>query len=69
METVSLSKTQLDQQVRIGTTLSSPLRTEFIAFLCAQAEVFAWSYNDMPNIPHDVISHQLNISPNFKPIW
>ncbi|CAL8174399.1 unnamed protein product [Prunus armeniaca] len=32
------------------------------------AKVFAWSYDDMPGISPDVISHKLNISPAHKPV-
>ncbi|CAL2247426.1 unnamed protein product [Prunus armeniaca] len=67
LETISISDTQ-DRQVRIGTSLSSSLRTDFITFLRANTEVFAWSYNDMPGISPDVISHKLSITPYFQPV-
>ncbi|XP_021812766.1 uncharacterized protein LOC110755794 [Prunus avium] len=68
LESVTLSEAQPDRQVRIGTTLSSALLADFIAFLRANTEVFAWSYNDMPGIAPSVISHKLSICPTFKPI-
>ncbi|CAL2266367.1 unnamed protein product [Prunus armeniaca] len=40
LETISISNTQ-DRQVRIGTSLSPSLRTDFITFLRANSEVFA----------------------------
>ncbi|CAL9029545.1 unnamed protein product, partial [Prunus brigantina] len=67
LETISLSDVQ-DRQVRIGTSLNPSLRREFISFLRANSEVFAWSYDDMPGISPDVISHKLNIDPSFKPV-
>ncbi|CAL9004489.1 unnamed protein product [Prunus brigantina] len=67
LETISLSDVQ-DRQVRIGTSLSPSLRSEFISFLRANSEVFAWSYDDMPGISPDVISHKLSINPSFKPV-
>ncbi|CAL8117035.1 unnamed protein product [Prunus armeniaca] len=67
LETISIFDTQ-DRQVRIGTSLSPSLRTDFLAFLRDNSEVFAWSYNDMPGISLDVISHKLNISHSFKPV-
>ncbi|BFG25441.1 hypothetical protein CerSpe_117150 [Prunus speciosa] len=48
--------------------LNATLRAEFIQFLRQNSEVFAWSYNDMPGISPDVISHKLSISPAFKPV-
>ncbi|CAL8991628.1 unnamed protein product [Prunus brigantina] len=67
LETISLSDVQ-DRQVRIGTSLSPSLRSEFISFLRANSEVFAWFYDDMPGISPDVISHKLSIYPSFKPV-
>lgn len=69
MEMVSLFEAQPDRQFKIGTTLSSPLRTKFIAFLSTNTKVSAWSYDDMPDISPDVINRWLSISLNFKPIW
>ncbi|CAL9024099.1 unnamed protein product [Prunus brigantina] len=45
LETISLSDVQ-NRQVRIGTSLGPSLRSEFISFLRANSEVFAWSYDD-----------------------
>ncbi|CAL9024352.1 unnamed protein product [Prunus brigantina] len=63
---ISISDTQ-DRQVRISTSLSSSLQTDFMTFLRANSEVFTWPYNDMPGISPDIISHKLSISPSFKP--
>ncbi|XP_034203886.1 uncharacterized protein LOC117618428 [Prunus dulcis] len=57
-----------DRQVRIGTRLTANLRTQFIDFLRHHSEVFAWSYEDMPGIAPDVISHKLTISSAYKPV-
>ncbi|CAL9000871.1 unnamed protein product, partial [Prunus brigantina] len=67
LETISLSDVQ-NRLVRIDTSLSPSLRSEFISFLRANSEVFAWSYDDMPGISSSVISHKLSISPSFKPV-
>jgi hypothetical protein len=32
-----------------------------VDFLCANADVFAWSPSDMPDIPRDVAEHSLDI--------
>ncbi|CAL8135695.1 unnamed protein product [Prunus armeniaca] len=67
LEMIPISDTQ-DRTVQIGTSLSLTLRTEFIAFLRANLEVFAWSYDDMPGISPDVICLKLSISPSVKPV-
>jgi hypothetical protein len=39
-----------------------------IDFLCANAEVFAWSPSDMPGIPRDVAEHSLDIRAGVRPV-
>ncbi|CAL9026172.1 unnamed protein product, partial [Prunus brigantina] len=53
---------------RIGTSLSPELRSDLVAFLRLNSEVFAWSYNDMPGISLDIISHRLSINPAIRPV-
>ncbi|CAL8117210.1 unnamed protein product [Prunus armeniaca] len=50
LETVILNKEFPDRWVKIGTNLGPDLRRQLIDFLWQQAEVFAWSYDDMPGI-------------------
>ncbi|KAM1910699.1 hypothetical protein ACFX13_039310 [Malus domestica] len=54
--------------VKIGTTLSPPIRLTLISFLEENTEVFAWSYEDMPGISPDIICHRLSIDPKTKPV-
>jgi hypothetical protein len=39
-----------------------------VAFLQANADVFAWEPSQMPGIPREVIEHHLKIHPNTKPV-
>ena len=39
-----------------------------IDFLCANADIFAWSPSDMPGIPRKVAEHSLDVRPNSKPV-
>jgi hypothetical protein len=39
-----------------------------VDFLCANAEVFAWSPSDMPGIPRDVAEHSLDIRARARPV-
>ncbi|KAM2419868.1 hypothetical protein ACFXTH_026392 [Malus domestica] len=68
LENVSISKDHPDRMVKIGTTLSPPIRLSLISFLQENAEVFAWSYKDMPGISPDIICHHLSIDPKTKPV-
>ncbi|CAL9010974.1 unnamed protein product [Prunus brigantina] len=53
LETVVLNEEHPDRCVKIGTGLDPNLRELFIDFLRHHAEVFAWSYDDMPGISPD----------------
>jgi hypothetical protein len=39
-----------------------------IDFLRANADVFAWSPSDMPDIPRDVAEHSLDIQDEARPV-
>ena len=39
-----------------------------VDFLCANADIFAWSPSDMPGILREVAEHSLDIRPNSKPV-
>ncbi|XP_020426600.1 uncharacterized protein LOC109950865 [Prunus persica] len=66
LELVTLHDDNPDRQVRIGTSLSQELRSDLVAFLRLNSEVFTWSYNDMPGISPDIISHRLNVNPAVR---
>ncbi|KAM2885129.1 hypothetical protein FF1_012143 [Malus domestica] len=68
LEKVSISNNYPDRMVKIGTTLSAPIRLALISFLQENTEVFAWSYEDMPGISPDIICHCLSIDPKTKPV-
>ncbi|KAM2050655.1 hypothetical protein ACFX16_032356 [Malus domestica] len=68
LEMVSISKDYPDRMVKIGTTLSPPIRLALISFLQESTEVFAWSFEDMPGISPDIICHRLSINPKTKPM-
>ncbi|KAM2686311.1 hypothetical protein EV2_009212 [Malus domestica] len=68
LENVSISKDYSDRMVKIGITLSPPIRLALISFLQENTEVFAWSYEDMPGISPDIICYRLSINPKTKPV-
>jgi hypothetical protein len=38
-----------------------------VDFLCANADIFAWSPSDMPGIPREVAEHALDIRTGSRP--
>ncbi|XP_075663414.1 uncharacterized protein LOC142633001 [Castanea sativa] len=68
LEIVELVKGETAKVTRIGTTLSPEMRKKLVQFLKENLDIFAWSHEDMPGIPRQVIQHELNIGPGKKPI-
>ncbi|KAM2616680.1 hypothetical protein TB1_033165 [Malus domestica] len=60
LEKVSISKDYPDRMVKIGTTLSPPIRLALISFLQENTEVFARSYEDMSGISPNIRCHRLS---------
>ena len=68
LETVALVEDRTTKTTRIGTTLSSEMRTKLIEFLKENLNVFGWSHEDMPGISPKIIQHKLTVDPERKPI-
>ena len=57
-----------DRTVSIGSLLESDLRDDLARFLQQNQDIFAWDHQDMPGIDPRVMSHRLNVDPNFRPV-
>ncbi|CAL9011883.1 unnamed protein product, partial [Prunus brigantina] len=68
LEKVQIDDNHLDRIIKIGAQLPPQIRDDLTNFLCENAQVFAWSYEDIPGIDLEIISHRLSIDPAFKPI-
>ena len=68
LETVVLADDKTTKTTRIGTTLSPGIRASLIQFLQENLDIFAWSHEDMPGIPTEIIRHKLNVNPESKPV-
>uniref|UniRef100_A0A2N9GG66 RNase H type-1 domain-containing protein n=1 Tax=Fagus sylvatica TaxID=28930 RepID=A0A2N9GG66_FAGSY len=53
---------------RIGTTVPEKIRDSIVQFLRENADVFAWSHEDMPGISTNVMVHKLNVNPSIHPV-
>jgi hypothetical protein len=56
------------KHVRVGSELDPKQEAVLVDFLCANAEIFAWSPSDMPGIPRDVAEHSLDIRAGARPV-
>ena len=66
LETVELVEGEVTKMTRIGTTLSSKMKTRLVQFLKENLDVFTWSHKDMPGISPRVIEHKLKMNPEKK---
>ncbi|XP_022156048.1 uncharacterized protein LOC111023016 [Momordica charantia] len=67
-EVESVPLTVEEQRVNIGTKLGNEERESLINFLRSNADVFAWSPEDMPRIDRGVMVHRLNVDESCKPV-
>ncbi|KAL0421021.1 UNVERIFIED_CONTAM: hypothetical protein Slati_3125000 [Sesamum latifolium] len=58
----------LDKTTRIGSHLGEEAKKEITLCLQRNADIFAWTPQDLEGIDPQVITHHLNIDPNCKPI-
>ncbi|KAG7529490.1 Transposase-associated domain [Arabidopsis suecica] len=65
---ISLDDERPDRCVEIGSNLTEEIKTELVSFLKENINTFAWSAEDLPGVSIDVICHELNVDPSFKPI-
>ena len=68
LETIELVKGDPTKMTQVGTSLNFQTKKESTNFLRNNLDIFAWSYEDMPSIPADIIQHRLNVNLEKKPI-
>ena len=54
--------------LKIGIALPTSEKEKMISFLRANQDVFAWKYEDMPEIGRKIIQHHLNVNLECKPV-
>ncbi|KAL0421739.1 UNVERIFIED_CONTAM: putative protein K02A2.6 [Sesamum latifolium] len=57
-----------DKTTRIGSHLGEEAKKEITLCLQRNADIFAWTPQDLEGIDPQVITHHFNINPNYKPI-
>uniref|UniRef100_A0A2N9HHE1 Uncharacterized protein n=1 Tax=Fagus sylvatica TaxID=28930 RepID=A0A2N9HHE1_FAGSY len=68
LEEITLTEGNEKRKTRIGTTMPAEIRGSIVQFLRENADVFAWSHEDMPGISTEVMVHKLNVNPSMHPI-
>ncbi|KAL0295095.1 UNVERIFIED_CONTAM: hypothetical protein Sradi_6853000 [Sesamum radiatum] len=57
-----------DKTTRVGSHLDEEAKKEITLCLHGNADIFAWTPQDLERIDPQVITHHLNIDPNYKPV-
>ena len=68
IEVINLSDGEDKKEVKIGTLLSLSVKEEIVSLLREYANVFTWSYQDMPGLSTEIVEHKLPLKPECKPV-
>ncbi|CAA0807098.1 Unknown protein, partial [Striga hermonthica] len=67
-KTIYLDEPACTKSLRIGRNMGEPIRSRLITFLIENADVFAWTHEDMVGIDPDLACHSLRVDRTVKPI-
>ena len=67
-ETVNLGSEEKKKEVKVGTSIMTSTKQELTSLLQEYADVFAWSYQDMPGLSTDIVVHKLPTKLECRPI-
>ncbi|RDX83098.1 hypothetical protein CR513_36014, partial [Mucuna pruriens] len=68
LESINLGNEMEKKEVRVGKQMSPDLRMKLMELLKEFADVFAWSYQDMPGLDYEIVEHKLPLLPNSVPV-
>ena len=58
-ELINLGTDDEKKEAKIGSSLDASAKKEIIDLLKEYADIFAWSYQDMPGLSKEIMEHQL----------
>ena len=68
LEEVALIEGNEKKTTRIGTSMPKGIRDSIVQFLRKNANVFAWSHEDMPGISTEVMVYKLSVNLSIHPV-
>src|SRR3954469_22026131 len=68
IETINLGTEEEPKNIKIGATLNEDIKATLIKLLNEYAEIFAWSYRDMPGLDTDIVIHRLLLKEGCAPV-
>ncbi|RDY02529.1 hypothetical protein CR513_14000, partial [Mucuna pruriens] len=68
LEVINLGKGEETKEIRIGKLIPPDLKQGLVELLREYADIFTWSYRDMPSLDTAIVEHRLPLIPNAVPI-
>ncbi|XP_011014865.1 PREDICTED: uncharacterized protein LOC105118589 [Populus euphratica] len=68
LKTINVGSDQAKKELKIGTLTTPKQRVELIALLHEYADIFAWSYEDMPGLNTNIVVHKILLEEGCKPV-
>jgi len=68
LEVMNLGNEQEKKELKIGTLVTTEERNRLVSLLHEYADVFAWTYADMPGLDTDIVVHKIPLLEGSKPI-
>ena len=68
MDTVNLGTEEDKKEVKVGANLEPNVKKRLTQLLHDYVEVFAWSYEDMPELYADIVVHRLPTKEDCPPV-
>jgi hypothetical protein len=68
LEVINLGNKQEKKELKIGTLVTTEERNRLVSLLHEYANVFAWTYADMPGLDTDIVVHKIPLIEGSKPV-
>ena len=68
LEVINLGNKQEKKELKIGTLVTTEERNRLVSLLHEYADVFAWTYADMPGLDTDIVVHKIPLIEGSKPV-
>jgi len=68
IEIINLGTEEDKKEIKIGVLLDATVKERVIVILKEYADIFAWTYKDMPGLDHEVVEHRLPLKPECPPV-
>src|SRR3954469_8483636 len=68
IEIINLGTDEEPKNIKIGATLGKDVKATLIKLLHEYAEIFSWSYRDMPGLDTDIVVHRLPLKEGCAPV-